>query len=312
MKAGIAGAGAVGCHYGSMLQQVGVDTVFLTRGAHLQALQTSGMTHHSLGKTTHLEVQASDDVSTLSDCDVVLIACKTTGLEAMCNQLAAVVSEQTVLLTMQNGVEAPEIVQRHFPENPLIAASAFIGARIDSPGVVLHSAAGHLRLGIFSEKQRERAEKVLAELIESWQKSDVDAVDVNTNGSQNIRNMLWHKMLWNCGFNAITALTHRFAKDIAVDADTVRWVNDAMLEAAVVAKAMGVELPEGSIEQHIAQTVKGGEVKTSMWQDMEQGRPTEIAAMNGYISRQAKKLGIAAPVNDLLSSLIHAAEGSTR
>jgi len=142
-------------------------------------------------------------------------------------------------------------------------------------------------------------------LIQAWMKSGVDAAE-----PEDVHVMLWHKMMWNCGFNAITALTRRYAKDIASEHDTARWVSDAMLETLHVAKAMGVELPQEVIEQHIALTLKAGEVKTSMWQDMEHGRPTEIAAMNGYVVKQAKTLGLETPVNDLLTSLIRAADGN--
>lgn len=305
MKAGIAGAGAVGCHYGAKLQQGGVNVVYLARGEHLQALQTDGITHHSMGNTTHLEVSASDQASTLSDCDVILFASKTTGLEAICDQLAGVVPENCVLLTMQNGVEAPDIVQRHFSDNPIIAASAFIGVRIDQPGVINHTAAGHIRLGVYGHKQSERAREVLNALIQAWTSSGVDVAQPD-----DVKVMLWHKMLWNCGFNGITALTRRFAKDIASEPDTQRWVREAMDETLQLANALGVNVPKEAVVQHIALTAKGGEVKTSMWQDMEHGRPTEIAAMNGYVSSKARALGIAAPVNDLLASLIRAADGA--
>jgi len=302
MKVGIAGAGAVGCHYGSMLQQGGVETVYLARGEHLKALQTQGLTHISFGKSQHLTVEASDDVCALADCDVILFACKTTGLEALCASLSGVVSDDCVLLTMQNGVEAPDVVLGYFAHNPVLAASAFIGVRMDAPGVINHSAAGHIRLGVYADKQP-YAQQMLADLIQAWSKSAVDAVE-----SDDVHGMLWHKMLWNCGFNAITALTRRYAKDIAKQADTARWVRDAMQETLQVAQAMGVALPQDVIEQHLALTLKTGQVKTSMWQDIEQQRPTEIAAMNGYIAKQAKLLGLATPVNDLLASLLRAAD----
>jgi len=304
LKVGIAGAGAVGCHYGSMLQRAGVEVVYLARGAHLDVMQREGLTHISNGHSERLKVTASDDASLLADCDAVLLACKTTGLAAMCEQLVPVVSSSTVLMTMQNGVAAPDIVAGYFPDSPLLAASAFIGARIERPGVVVHSAAGHLRLGSWGDHP-ERSEAVMRELIAAWNRSGVDAQEV-----PDMRAMLWHKMLWNCGFNAITALTRRYAKDIAADTDSARWVRDAMAETAAVAEALGVTLPADAADQHIQLTLKTGEVKTSMWQDMEHGHATEIEAMNGHVAGLGRELGIATPVNDLLASLIRAAEAS--
>ena len=124
LKVGIAGAGAVGCHYGSLLQQAGLDVVYLARGEHLAALQENGLTHISNGKSVELKIQASDDPSILADCDVILLTCKTTVLSELCQQLGPVINRGTVLLTMQNGVTAPDQVMHCFPESPLIAASA--------------------------------------------------------------------------------------------------------------------------------------------------------------------------------------------
>jgi len=304
LKVGIAGAGAVGCHYGSFLQRAGVEVFYLARGAHLAALQEQGLTHISEGTSTKLDVRAGDDAALLSGCDVVILACKTTALDELCRQIAPVITKESVLVTMQNGVTAPDQVAGHFPGSPVIAASAFIGVRIDEPGVIVHSAAGHLRLGLWKNHSG-KAETVLATLIESWQQAGVDAQAV-----ADMRAMLWHKMVWNCGFNAITALTRRFARDVAAEEDSARWVRSAMRESVAVAKVLGVELATDVMEQHMQLTMKAGPVKSSMWQDLEHGRLTEIEAMNGYIAGRAKESGLSAPVNDVLASLIRAAEAS--
>lgn len=302
MRIGIAGAGAVGCHYGSMLQQAEKDVVYLARGEHLTTLREKGLTHISNGKAYHHDVEASDDATILSDCDAILLTCKTTVLEEMSVQIASSIKPDALLITMQNGVLAPDQVARYFPANPLIAASAFIGARMEKPGFVIHSAAGHLRLGWWHGKNQ-RYSQLFDELLAAWNASGVDAQEV-----EDMRVMLWNKLLWNCGFNAITALTRRFARDIAVDEDSVRWVRSAMQETQAVATACSVTLPDDAIEQHISLTMKAGEVKTSMWQDIEHGRLTEIEAMNGFVATKAKELGLNAPVNDVLASLIRAAE----
>jgi len=83
-----------------------------------------------------------------------------------------------------------------------------------------------------------------------------------------------------------------------------------MLETTSVAEALGVSLSTDAIEQHIGLTMRAGEVKTSMWQDMEHHRPTEIEAMNGYVAKRAAEFGLDVPANDMLASLIRAAEKS--
>lgn len=299
MKVGIAGAGAVGCHYGAKLQQVGMDATYLARGAHLAALQQRGLIHQSNDTETVLKVSASDDASILSGCDVVIIAAKTTGLSEICEQIAPHISKGTVLMTVQNGVQAPDVVAARFPDHAVIGASAFIGARIEKPGLVIHSAAGHIRFGGWQGDSSE----VMHALADAWQQAGVDARVVD-----DVRALLWTKLLWNIGFNAITALTRRYARDIASSEDSLQWVRGAMQEGVAVAQALGVKLDESAIASHIELTMKGGPVKTSMWQDMEHGRKTEIEAMNGMVAAEAAKQGIEAPVNAMLASLIRAAE----
>jgi len=296
---GVAGAGAVGCHYGAMLLRSGCRVRFLARGAHLQTLQPEGLQHESGGETRHLQVEAGDDPALLADCDVILLTSKTTGLEQLCTQLAPLIRPDAVLVTLQNGVNAPAQVAGLFPHHALLAGSAFIGVRIERPGVVIHSAAGHLRLGLWQGD----GTAMLAALLAAWQAAGVDARAVD-----DMRQMLWNKMLWNCGFNAITALIRRYARDVAADTAAVRWVRNAMDEVRQVAACEGVALTEKDIESHLQLTLMAGPVKTSMWQDIEHGHATEIDEMNGCIARLAERHGLTAPVNSMLADMIRLAE----
>jgi len=301
IRVGIAGAGAVGCFYGLALQRAGLDVVFLARGAHLQALQRTGLLYESGGKKDVFKVSASDDVQVLADCDVILLCCKTTQLDDMCQSLLAVVKPTAVWLTLQNGVQAADQVSVYFPKHSVLAASAFIGVRLEKSGHMIHSAAGHIRLGLWHKGGND----VLLLLQDAWQKASVDAKI-----EKDMRVMLWQKMLWNCGFNAITALTQRYARDVALHDDMIAWVRAAMLEVMAVASAMSIKLEAAMIEKHMQMTCEAGEVKSSMWQDRSHQKPTEIAAMNGYIAEQGKRLGIATPINTMLANMIDLAEGA--
>jgi 2-dehydropantoate 2-reductase len=300
MKIGVAGAGAVGCHYASMLHQAGFEVVLLARGAHLVALQADGLKHESMGKLATVRMPASDDAAILENCDVVLITAKNTALAALCTQIAPHLGKGTLLVTVQNGVRAPEVVAHHLPGHPLAAGSAFIGVRIEDPGHIIHSAAGHIRLAAWNAEAASPLQPLIAALKQGGVDAEIEA---------DARVLLWTKMLWNCGFNAITALTRRFARDIAADADIARYVEAAMREAVAVAEAEGVQLADGVVERYLQVSRGMGEVKTSMWQDMEHGHPTEIADMNGQIVELAARHDLAVPVNAMLTSLIRVAEG---
>lgn len=299
MKVGIAGAGAVGAHYGVRLQKAGLDVVMLARGEHLQMMQANGLRYESEGTSEVIPVNVTGQASDLSGCDVIVLSCKTTQLSSLLCELKPYVGVHAVLVTMQNGVTAPQEVADCFLDHRVVAASAFIGARLEEPGWLIHSAAGHLRLGQWQGESRSVAEVMVA----AWQASGVDAQIVD-----DMQVMLWNKMAWNCGFNAITALSRCYARDVALDDQGKRLVEAAMCEMLVVAKAEGVVIDESVIQKHIELTTRAGEVKTSMWQDVMHGRKTEIEAMNGYVCKMGRKQGISTPVNYMLATLIHLAE----
>ena len=300
MHIGFAGAGAVGCHYAGKLVQQGVQVSLLARGAHLRALQQHGLYHESEGRLRQLSVRADEDPAVLADCDVIVLSSKMTGLAALLESLQSALSAPPLLVTLQNGVQAPDMVARAFPDVPLLAGTAFIGVRIERPGHVLHTAAGGIRLAVWRKVSADDAHALLEVFRQAGVPARFDA-DACT--------LLWRKMLWNCGFNAITAITRRYARDMAAGVETLPLVTAAMQEAMAVGQCCGAAVSEQDICNHIDVTLAMGPVKTSMWQDIESGAASEIDYINGYIVRKAEELGLAAPVNTMLTALMHAIEG---
>lgn len=300
MRIGIAGAGAVGCHYGSLLQQAGHELAYLARGEHLAALRRNGLLHVSNGQETRLKVRADSDAALLAGCDAILLTGKMTDFPALLAGIGSHIRQDALLLTLQNGVAAPELACSAFPENAVAAGTAFIGARIERPGMVVHSAAGGIRMGHWQAGPGERYFQPLLAVL-----SDAG---VAVREEPDPRLMLWRKLLWNVGFNPITAITRRFARDMAADAGTLKLVRAAMAEAVSVAQAAGVALDDEDIAKHVQVTLQMGPVKTSMWQDIERGRPTEIDFLNGIVVQKGREFGVPVPVNEMLCTLVHAIE----
>ncbi|MDQ6987351.1 MAG: 2-dehydropantoate 2-reductase [Mariprofundaceae bacterium] len=300
MNIGIAGAGAIGCHYGSLLQQAKQIVTYLARGKHLQAMQADGLLHVSAGKQTRIQVHADDNPQLLANADVVLLTGKMTDFNALLAALKPYLRPDALLVTLQNGVVAPDAVQQLFPGHALAAGTAFIGARIEKPGMVVHSAAGGIRMGWW---QHGPGDGFFVPLMQALKNAGVQV-----RKESDAQLMLWRKLLWNIGFNALTAITRRFARDMAAAAETLPLVRQAMQEAIAVAQANGINLTEADIAKHIEVTLAMGPVKTSMWQDIDRHRPTEVDFINGFIAKRGVELGIGTPVNRMLTSLIHAIE----
>ncbi|RMH51125.1 MAG: 2-dehydropantoate 2-reductase [Zetaproteobacteria bacterium] len=290
----VAGAGAVGCHYGAQLLRGGAKVRFLARGAQLQALKRDGLIHRTGGEERHYRVEAVGTPEALADCSVWLLCCKTTGLAALLDQIAPFVDRDALLVTLQNGVRAGEITAGRFPGWAVAVASAFIGARIERPGVVLHSAAGHISLARWQGDH-----PAIGPLLACWRAAGTEARLVADG-----RLMLWRKMVWNCGFNAICAITRRYARAVAEDSELAAVAEAAMGELVRVANAQGIALTGEDVARNMAVTREMGPVKPSAWQDLERGRPTEVADLNGEVVRSARACGLDAPVNRTLTALL--------
>ncbi len=297
MKVGVAGAGAVGAHYGVKLASAKMDVRLLARGAHLEAIRQQGLVHMDPdGRKTRWALPASDDPEILADCEAVLIGCKTTQLEALLSAIAPHIKPDAMVVTLQNGVRAPEMAAAHLPGRAIVAGSAFIGARRVQLGVIAHTAAGGIGLARWWGEPRGR----LAQLAGAWARAGVP-VRVETDA----RAMLWRKMVWNCGFNALTALLDADADAIASDPDASQIALEAMRETVRAAASVGVSLPAELPEETLKRTKTLFGVVTSMRQDLRAGSPTEIEAMNGEV---CARLGDEAPISCMLTRLVRAAE----
>ncbi|MDX8410523.1 MAG: 2-dehydropantoate 2-reductase [Mariprofundaceae bacterium] len=294
----VAGAGAVGSHYASLMQLGGMHVSLLARGAHFQAMRESGLRHVSMGEEQIVAVDAYDNPSCLQQADIVLFSCKMTGLASLLHEAKPHIQEHALLISLQNGVQAPALLANVFPDQAIAAGIAFIGARLQAPGHVIHSAAGRLSFGPWRTGP---GGPMLSEFVQALSHCGIGVRLVD-----DIRQSLWRKMLWNCGFNAITALTCRFAADIAEHDDYCGLAVTAMDEVLPVAEAHDVKMTKKDVEQAVKDTLNCGPVKTSMWQDLEQNRPTEIDHLNGFIASEALRIGLDTPVNAMLATLMHA------
>ena len=303
MKIGFAGAGAIGCHYGSKLQQAGFDVLLLARGNHLKALQADGLRHESDGTDKTISVDATDNAGQLKQCQIIILCCKMTALPTMISSIKPFIDPNALLLSLQNGVEAPGLLASAFPHNSIAAGSAFIGARLEQPGHIIHSAAGGIRAGLW---QHGPGKQHLPTLIKAFQTSGIDAL-IDTDPTT----MLWRKLLWNCGFNAITAITRRFALDMAANKETLLIITQAMQETVTLAQNLGIKIGDKDIAKHIETTLAMGPIKTSMWQDIEAGHTTEVEFINGYIANKAEAKQLPASTNRTLTTLIHAIQHQT-
>ncbi len=295
MKILIVGAGAVGGYFGGMLARSGEDVTFLARGEHLKAIQEKGLYIKSINGDFNVKIKAVDRPYDNEKYDLIVIAVKSYDLSNACNNIKGTVKNDTVLMSLLNGVDSEEIIGSIFGIEKVIGSVAFIGSQISEAGVISHTASGMITIGELNGSKSKRCEEIL---------NIFESAKIPIKLSENIQKDIWAKMVWNTGFNAITALTGSLVSDVLSIPESRKIVEMAMKETVDAADKKGIRLSDDLVEKTVSKTLKAGEIKTSMLQDRENGKAMEIDSINGAIVRLGHEMNISVPVNETLYGVI--------
>jgi 2-dehydropantoate 2-reductase len=203
------------------------------------------------------------------------------------------------VLALQNGVENEAVLGEILGEEHVLPAVAVIGVAMPEPGRVLHTNNGTITLG---EVSGERTQRVL-DVCEAF-----ETAHVGTRVSGDILSVKWRKLVWNAAFNPIAALTGRRVLELIDDPDGRSLAVDGMRETITVGLALGHSIDDGILDRALERNPNWARSKTSMLQDIERGRPTEIDALCGAVVRAGQRVGLPTPVNSSLLRLVRAKE----
>ena len=289
MKVAVMGAGAVGCFYGGMLARAGHEVVLIGRAQHVDAFNHRGLRLQAQGFDQTLAVAASTDASIAAGAELVLFCVKSTDTESAGAQLLPHLGPDTLVLTLQNGTDNADRLRRVIPQ-PVSAAVVYVATEMAGPGHVRHHGRGELVI-----EPAARSQQAAQALI---------AAGVPTEISDNVRGALWFKLILNCAYNALSAITQLPYGRIVQGAGVAEVIAQLVAECRAVADADQVTLP-GDIDagvRMIAASMPGQYSSTA--QDLARGKPSEIDYLNGFIVRRGQALGVATPVNLAMVTLV--------
>lgn len=300
MRVLVHGAGAVGSYFGALLARGGHDVALVARGAHLDALRQSGLRIERpdgpLTAPTLRAVAGPAEGFPSAAPELVLVCVKSYDTDAAGRALAPVVAPDTIVLSLQNGIENEERLARALSLPPLLVGLTRIGVERTAPGVVQYTGRGEILFGepdgTTSPRARRLADALGAAAIPHQLRRDVLVV-------------AWEKLAWNAGFNAVTTLVDQPVGPVMAHAATRGLVRRAMEETDAVATALGVAVRRGRLEAVLAESAtEMPSFPTSMLQDRRRGGRLEHDALNGAVVRAAGRVGVAVPVNAVLLSLL--------
>jgi 2-dehydropantoate 2-reductase len=303
----VVGAGAIGCYFGARLARAGQAVTLIGRPGHVEAIRRDGLRFLSGGAEERIAIGAATDLAAVRGARLVLFCVKSFDTDAVAQAMAPHLAPAAVVLSLQNGVDNAERIGLH-AANPVIPVLVYAAAEMPAPGTVRHTGGGNLVIGLTraqrSDVQRRRE---LDEAVELF-----TAADVPIKVSDDIEGELWTKLVMNCAYNAVCALTNSpYGKMVAMP--EVRAVMIAAVEEVVaVARAKGIRLPESISDATIRLAGAMPVTMSSTAQDIAKGRRTEIDHLNGFVVREGEKLGVATPVNRTLHALTRLLEQSAR
>ena len=314
MKICIYGAGAIGGLMGAKLARAGQDVTVIARGPHLAAIKARGLKLYSEGEEILVYPRAVEDPKDAGAQDYVIVAVKATGVAPIAERIAPLLGPDTAVVTAMNGIpwwyfwnqegawkdrqlasiDPNGRLWRAIPPARCIGCVVYPAAEIAEPGVIRHGYGNRFMLGEPSGQSSNRVEALSKALTQAGFKAPV---------RPKIRDDIWLKLWGNLSFNPVSALTQGTLAGMANDPQVCAVVRAMMVEAEQVARALGVDLPV-DVDTRIGWARDVGEHKTSMLQDLEQGRPMEIDALTGVVAEMGDLVGIDTPMIDAVLGLV--------
>jgi len=297
VKIAIVGSGGVGGYFGGRLAAAGTDVIFIARGAHLNALRTSGLRIESPKGNLHLTaVKATDDPSTVGTADVVLFAVKLYDAESAVRLLPPLVGSDTVVVSLQNGVDSVDILTGVVGRSHVAGGVAYVAAVIAEPGVIRHTAMDHLIFGELDGHKTPRLEAFL-DVCKSARFEATLSTEIEVD--------IWSKFVRLSVYSGMTAVTRSPIGPLRDDPDLFAMIQAACLEAMAVAHAKGIPLEARVFDEIMTMTqALPPQAKSSMLEDLERGKRLELPWLSGAIVRIGREVGVETPIHRFVATVL--------
>jgi 2-dehydropantoate 2-reductase len=299
MRIAVFGAGGVGGYFGGRLALAGNNVVFIARGKHLEAMKSQGLRVDSVKGDFHISpVNATDDPSEVGTVDAVLVAVKAWQVPEAALSMKPMVGSETVVLPLENGVEAPAQLAEVLGKEHVLGGMCQIISFIAEPGHIRHTGVEpYIALGELDNRKSERVMRLHRVLTEAGISAEVP---------DDIMARMWEKFVFIASVSGIGAVTRASIGEFREYPGTREMLVRAIEEMVRVARAMGVRLREDIVERTMSFVDFLPYASTaSMQRDIMEGRPSELESQNGAVVRMGKKVGVETPVHSFIyNSLI--------
>lgn len=301
MKIAIAGSGALGCGFGYMMHKGGNEVMLLDFWEdHIQAVNENGLTITVNGTEDNVAIPMAKPQEAQDSFDTIFIFTKSMGLRNMLEKIKHLLTDQTKVVCLLNGLGHADTVAEYVPKKNVIMGTTLWTAGLDAPGKTHLVGNGPVEIQN-SDPNEETAARGVVEML----------TDCGLNGvySQNVHFTTWRKACVNGSMNALCALLDCNIEELFATSQIKPLLYEVIGEFSRVAETEEVQIDVKETIAYLKETAeKVGSHYPSMHQDLKNKRPTEIDFLNGVVAENAEQNGFEAPYCKLITQLIHAKE----
>jgi 2-dehydropantoate 2-reductase len=305
MKISIIGTGGVGGYFGGKLAKAGYDVTFLARGEHLKVIQAKGLTIKSIqGDFEVHSVKATDRIKNIESSDLVIIGVKAWQVKDIAKELVSIVSKNTTVLPLQNGVLAVDELGECINRVNVIGGLCRIMSKIESPGIINHF--GIEPIIVFGELDNSKSERI------KKIKKVFDTSAINSKIAEDIHSELWKKFIAICvsGLLAVTKTTYGEIRELK---ETRQLMINLLTEIYTLSQKIGIKIESDFIDKTVSFIDSFPyDATSSLTRDIWEGKPSEIDYQNGTVVKLGKKYGIETPINRFVYDCILPMEKKAR
>ena len=305
-KVAVLGAGAMGCLFGGLMAEKGLDVTLIdVWKEHVDAINSKGLKMDGHGGDRYIKIKATTDPSTLKPVDAIIIMCKATALEKALTNAKNIIGDKTMLMSFQNGIGHEAIMQKIAGKEKVLGGTTTQASNVLGPGHIKNHAALPSWIGEYEGGMSDRVK----DLAETFTAHNLETIAV-----PDIKKRKWMKLFALTAIGPLSSIFDLHHTDLYISNKNQEVSRELgkkiILETREVAKADGVDETEDECLEMFNKIVDSKQTnKSSMCFDILNKRKTEIYFINGAVSKIGKGHGVKTPMNDLMYKMIMVKEG---
>jgi 2-dehydropantoate 2-reductase len=286
------GAGGVGGYFGGLLARAGEDVVFIARGEHSEAIAKNGLQIRSPKGDFSVKATVTEDPSEIDPVDLVLFCVKGYDTTKAAEQIKPIISRDTTVISLQNGVEKEEVLGRILGAENVMGGLCALSAYIEAPGIVKHLGLERLAFGEMDGSESDRGKRILKVLTNGG---------INASLSKIILAEIWEKFAFICAVGGLCCITRLPVGPVLQFEETEKLYRNTMSEIIEIARWKGVSFKDKVLEKLMSFSHGlDPDIRPSMYRDLINEKRIEIETLNGAVVRLGRLSHIPTPTNDFI------------